>query len=112
VKDKLIGEEVIICGGVFKGHRGRVCKVDDKQAIVELSSQCRKIAIKRELVIELKNPADAYAGGRNQNEGQGGRSAYGNQSAYGGATVYDGGKTPGGMNTPSCHPQSAWGPNE
>jgi transcription elongation factor len=30
VKDKLIGEEVIICGGVFKGHRGRVCKLDDK----------------------------------------------------------------------------------
>lgn len=75
-----------------------------------MSSQCKKIAIKKELVIPLKNPEDAYAK-RNNNEGQGGRSAYGNQSVYGGATVYDGGKTPGGINTP-CHPQSAWGPNE
>jgi len=29
---------VVVIGGKFKGHRGRVTQADDKQAIVELSS--------------------------------------------------------------------------
>ena len=38
VKDALVGKLVVIVGGKFKGHRGRVCFADDKVATVELST--------------------------------------------------------------------------
>ena len=37
-RDALVGKDVVIIGGMFKGHRGRVTFADDKQCIVELSS--------------------------------------------------------------------------
>ena len=55
VKDPLIGKLVVIIGGVYKGHRGRVCYADDNQATVELSTRCKKIPIEKNLVI-LLNP--------------------------------------------------------
>lgn len=101
VKDQLTGKLVVIIGGQFKGHRGRVCYADDKTATVELSTRCKKIPIEKNLV-KLLNPEDSKQGGD-----QGGRSYYGGQSHYGGATVYDGGKTPMvNPNTPSYYPQS------
>lgn len=102
VKDSMVGKLVVIIGGKFKGHRGRVCYADDKQATVELSTQCKKIPIEKSLV-KLLNPEDNKQGG-----GQEGRSVYGGgQSMYGGATMYDGGKTPMiNPNTPSYYPQS------
>ena len=44
-KDPKVGKQVVIIGGHYKGHRGRVTHADDSQCIVELSSQCRKIPI-------------------------------------------------------------------
>ena len=104
VRDTLVGKLVVIVGGKFKGHRGRVCYADDKQATVELSTQCKKIPVDKCLVKEL-NPEE------NKQGQDGGRSVYGGgQSVYGGATVYDGGKTPMiNPNTPSYYPQSQWG---
>ena len=40
----------MITGGQYKGYRGKVCTIDDRQAMVELSSVCKKIPIPRELV--------------------------------------------------------------
>ena len=98
VKDQLVGKIVVIIHGKFKGHRGRVTYADDKQATVELSTQCRKIPIDKHNVREVENQAT------NQKD-QGGRSVYGNASVYGGATVYDGVKTPmANKNTPSYYP--------
>lgn len=96
----MTGKLVVIIGGTFKGHRGRVCYADDKTATVELSTRCKKIPIEKNLV-KLLNPEDGKQGGD-----QGGRSYYGGgQSHYGGATVYDGGKTPMiNPNTPSYYP--------
>ena len=104
VKDPLVGKTVVIVGGKFKGHRGRVSYADDRSATVELSTQCKKIPIDKTLVKEL-NPEESG----NQGQQNGGRSMYGGQSQYGGHTVYDGGKTPGNVNTPSMYPQSQWG---
>ena len=50
IRDPLLGKEVLITGGPYKGYRGKVCRVDDKQAIVEFSSICKKIPIERSLV--------------------------------------------------------------
>lgn len=101
MKDPLVGKMVVIVGGTFKGHRGRVSYADDKQATVELSTQCKKIPIDKSLVKEI-NPEDSQ-----QARNEGGRSIYGGASVYGGATVYDGGKTPMvNANTPSYYPQS------
>ena len=106
-RDELVGKDVVITGGQYKGHRGRVTFADDHQAIVELSSQCKKIPIDKQLVQKLDKED-------NQNNAQvgayGGRSQYGGASVYGGATVYEGGKTPmAGHATPSYYPQSTWG---
>ena len=49
-KDKLEGKIVVITGGVWKGHRGRVKKADDKQVIVEITSKYRQEPIDRNLV--------------------------------------------------------------
>jgi hypothetical protein len=97
---------VVVIEGKFKGHRGRVTQCDDKQAMVELSSQCKKLPFDKSLLREV-NPEDLT--GRPKQPGDGGRSAYGGATQYGGATVYDAGKTPMAINTPSCYPQSAWG---
>ncbi len=95
VKDPLCGKMVVIIGGQFKGHRGRVCYADDKKATVELSTQCKRIPIDK-CFVKLLNPEE--------NKQADGRSVYG-QSVYGGATVYDGGKTPMiNPNTPSYYP--------
>ena len=90
VKDPLVGKMVVIVGGKFKGHRGRVTYADDKQAMVELSSQCKKIPIDKIQIKEV-NPEEA-SGGLNAYDGS--RSQYGGATAYGGQTVYDAAKTP------------------
>jgi len=57
VKDALVGKLVVIIGGTFKGHRGRVCHADDKNATVELSTRCKKVPIEKCLV-KLLNPEE------------------------------------------------------
>jgi len=37
-RDPKVGKMVVIIGGVYKGHRGRVTQADDNQCIVEMSS--------------------------------------------------------------------------
>lgn len=51
--DPLKGKEVLITKGQYKGFRGRVCQLDDRQAMVELSSICKKIPISRECLKDL-----------------------------------------------------------
>ena len=103
VRDKLVGKMVVIVGGPFKGHRGRVTYADDKQATVEMSSQCKKIPIDKALVKLLEEEN----GGP---KADGSRSNHGGASMYaGGQTIYDGAKTPMNKYTPSHYPQSAWG---
>ena len=51
--DPLKNKEVLVIGGQYKGLRGRVCQLDDRQAIVELSTICKKIPISRELLKDL-----------------------------------------------------------
>ncbi len=41
LRESIIGKDVYITKGEWKGYRGRVTRADDKQAIVELSSKCR-----------------------------------------------------------------------
>merc|ERR1712110_222405 len=102
-KDKKVGQQCIIIGGDYKGHRGRVTQADDNQCIVELSSQCKKIPIRYSWV----SPLDS----NDRVPDAGARSFHGGQSHYVGETVYNGGKTPmpGQIATPSYYPQSAWG---
>lgn len=50
VRDPLVGKFIVIKKGQFKGHRGRVTYADDRQAKVELSSQCKVIPIDREFI--------------------------------------------------------------
>ncbi|CDW80320.1 transcription elongation factor spt5 [Stylonychia lemnae] len=96
-RDPLIGKDVEITKGEWKGYRGRVCRADDRQAIVELSSKCKQIAIERTLVVEIER------GNKNNTRN-------GMDNNYGGATVYEGGKTPMQYNTPSYYPHSPhWG---
>ena len=49
-KDAIVGKTIIITGGEFKGHRGRVTQADDRQVIVELSTKNKKLPIDRSLV--------------------------------------------------------------
>ena len=42
-KDPLVGKIVVVVAGEYKGHRGRVCYADDKQAMVELNTKCKKL---------------------------------------------------------------------
>lgn len=108
VRDPLVGKVVIINGGIYKGHRGRVCYGNDKTVTVELSTVCKKIPIDKALV-QAVNPEESQKG---QGDGHGGgRSVYdGNRSMYGGATAYDGGKTPMiNPTTDNYYPQSQWG---
>lgn len=96
VKDKLQGQTVVIIGGPWKGHRGRVVKGDDKQFIVEITYKCQKVAIDKELVQAEEKPQET--------------TTRGGESQYGGATVYDVGKTPMNYNTPSYYPSGQqWG---
>ena len=104
-RDPLQGKEVMITGGQYKGYRGKVCKIDDRQAIVELSSVCKKIPIDRDLIKDLKAMMDKVGGSSTRN---------GDDDAFtqGGRTVYEAGKTPMQYNTPSYYPQSPhWGAN-
>lgn len=106
IKDPLFGKTVVVIEGKFKGHRGTVTYCDDKQAMVELTSQCKKLPFEKSLLREV-NPEELL--GKQRMPGDGGKSFYGGATQYGGATVYDAGKTPMAINTPSCYPQSAWG---
>jgi len=54
VKDQLVGKVVVVIHGKFKGHRGRVTYADDRQATVELSTQCKKIPIDKNFVKEVE----------------------------------------------------------
>lgn len=103
LRDKLVGKMVFVTKGKYKGHRGRVTYADDRQAKVELSSQCRIIPIDKQFIKLVEEPSDG-----SQANGDG-RSVYGGQSMHGGATVYDSGKTPMAKHTPSYYPQSQWG---
>jgi len=51
--DPLKNKEVLITGGQYKGFRAKVCQIDDRQAMVELSSICKKVPIARELLQDL-----------------------------------------------------------
>ena len=55
-KDKLLYKDVVITMGEWKGYRGRVVNMDDKQAIVELPSKCKKIPIDKQFVREIDGP--------------------------------------------------------
>ena len=108
-KDAIIGKEVEIIKGEWKGYRGRVCKADDKQAIVELISKSKKIPIDRCLIKEVDTTSlqDRGAGTR-----FGGAGADYNDASQGGMTVYGDniGKTPMQYNTPCYYPLSPhWG---
>jgi transcription elongation factor SPT5 len=48
VRDKLIGKQVQIVKGMFKGQKGRVTQVNGEEAIVELSTRPKKVAIPKE----------------------------------------------------------------
>ena len=94
--DPLKGKEVLITGGQYKGYRGKVCQIDDRQAMVEVSSLCKKIPVPRELLMdqaEVKKREAANGGSTTRGEDD--------PYAYGGRTVYEGGKTPLPYNTPS-----------
>lgn len=54
VRDPLLGKEVLITGGPYKGHRGKVTNADDKQVTVELSAICKKLPFDRALVQDLQ----------------------------------------------------------
>lgn len=58
VRDPLVGKVVIIKGGIYKGHRGRVCYGNDKTVTVELSTVCKKIPIDKALV-QAVNPEES-----------------------------------------------------
>lgn len=45
LKDKLIGKCVQVIKGYFKGQRGRVTQINGEEAILELSTQSKKISI-------------------------------------------------------------------
>lgn len=101
--DPLKGKEVLITGGQYKGFRGRVCTLDDRQAMVELSSICKKIPISKDFLKDLAK-VQAENGGvgqstRDEDMNAGGRTVY-----EGGRTVYEGNKTPMQYNTPSYYP--------
>ena len=84
IRDQITGKEVLIIGGEWKGYRGRVCRCDDKQAIVELASKCKQIPIDRTLIEEIKDAKTTAGGTRGPHE----------DMSYGGQTVYEAGKTP------------------
>jgi transcription elongation factor len=103
--DPLRGKEVLITAGQYKGYRGRVCNLDDRQALVELSSICKKIPISRDYLKDLAK-VQAENGGaigisstRDEDMNAGGRTVY-----EGGRTAYEGNKTPMQYNTPSYYP--------
>jgi transcription elongation factor len=92
--DPLRNKEVLIVGGQYKGYRGRVCQLDDRQALVELSSLCKKVPISRDFLKDLAK-VQAENGGvigqsnRDEDMNAGGRTVY-----EGGRTAYEGNKTP------------------
>ena len=57
IRDELVHKEIVITKGEWKGFRGRVVSVEDKQAIVELPSKCKKVPIPRDYIqkVELAN---------------------------------------------------------
>ena len=99
VRDPLRGKEVLVTGGPWKGYRGKVTNVDDRQAIVEFSTICKKLPIDRNLIKDLSEVS------KNEN----GTTHGDDEHTMGGRTVYEAGKTPM-HNTPSYYPHSpAWG---
>lgn len=58
VRDPLVGKLVVIISGKYKGHRGRVDHADDKQAKVELSTQCKKIPIDKNFIKLVEQPGE------------------------------------------------------
>ena len=73
VRDQLVGQQVVIVKGKFKGHRGRVTFADDNTAKVELSSQCKVLPVDKhsvKLLSELKQDQSGQANAE-------GRSIYG-----------------------------------
>ncbi len=94
MRDPLTGKYVIINKGEWKGYKGRVCRADDKQVIVELSSKCKQIALEKSFVeLEKQNTITK------------------DDQSMGGQTIYEpAGKTPMQINTPSYYPFSPhWG---
>ena len=72
MRDEYLGKEVVITQGIYKGHRGRVTQADDRQAMVELSTVCKKVPIDKTFIKKLDNPEE------NKQNNDGGRSIYGN----------------------------------
>lgn len=56
-RDPLLNKTVIVVQGIYKGHRGTVTYADDRQAIVELSTKCKKVPIDKIFVKEI-NPEE------------------------------------------------------
>lgn len=79
-RDPLIGKDVEITKGEWKGYKGRVKNADDRQAIVELSSKCKQIPIDISLIRVIEGKKD--------------QTTRDVDMSYGGQTVYEGGKTP------------------
>ena len=73
VRDQLVGKQVVIISGKFKGHRGRVTFADDNTAKVELSSQCKVLPVDKHSVKELSKLNEDQSGQANAE----GRSIYG-----------------------------------
>jgi transcription elongation factor len=62
-RDPLLGKEVLITGGPYKGHRGKVASLDDRQAIVELSAICKKLPFDKELIKDLSEVMKTHNSG-------------------------------------------------
>jgi len=97
-RDQIEGKMVIIIAGEFKGYKGRVKQVDDKQALIEIPSRGKTVPVARQDIREESE---------NQGGGEGGMTDY----RAGGNSVYEGGKTPNVMATPNAYyPHSPhWG---
>ena len=78
-RDKLVYKDVVITKGEWKGFKGRVVQMEDKQAIIEIPSKCKKIPIPKEYIEEIQANQESRT-----------RDDY----TQGGQTVYEGGKTP------------------
>jgi len=84
--EPLKGKEVLIIGGQYKGFRGKVCTIDDRQAMVEMSSICKKIPIDRANIKDLTEVM--------MDKGMSAVQPHEDMYAAGGRTIYEGGKTP------------------
>lgn len=60
VRDKLVNKQVTITKGVFKGQRGIVVKINGDEAIIELSTKQKKVAIPKEFIHQLHHDDDDF----------------------------------------------------